>query len=242
MITIFEAAMLVMNACGEPMTASEVYHSICAAGLYKFNSDDAEHIVRTQIRRYCVGLNFAGASSRKLFGRTSDGRYFPLTWVRSDPAQESGNGARRKGQERVARASTVVRTSAKRVIDARLGQGWYRTELECAWDGKCAVTGCSVGVALRASHIKSWAESSDAERLDNNNGLLLIATLDALFDRFLISFSDTGVMLVSSSLPRDQFGLLGLGGALRKPLNVEQRNYLSYHRGQFMEKEAVLQY
>ena len=44
-----------------------------------------------------------------------------------------------------------------------------------------------------ASHAKPWAEcANDAERLDVFNGFLLVANLNALFDRFLISFDDTG--------------------------------------------------
>jgi len=39
------------------------------------------------------------------------------------------------------------------------------------------------------------------QRLDGANGLLLTAELDALFDRGLISFDDSGGMLVSAQMP-----------------------------------------
>jgi hypothetical protein len=88
-------------------------------------------------------------------------------------------------------------TEYKQVILARRGQGRFRRELEQFWKGSCSVTGCSVSEALRASHIKPWRVSTNDERLDKNNGLLLNAMLDALFDKFLISFDDKGGIVIS---------------------------------------------
>ena len=68
------------------------------------------------------------------------------------------------------------------------------------WEGRCALTGVSIGAVLRASHMKPWVEATDEERLDPENGLLLAANADALFDRYLISFTQTercGGMTVS---------------------------------------------
>jgi predicted restriction endonuclease len=73
------------------------------------------------------------------------------------------------------------------LVRARLGQGPFRTRLVERWGGRCPVTGCSQEQALRASHMKPWRCSTNQERLDSANGLLLTANLDALFDRFLIS-------------------------------------------------------
>jgi predicted restriction endonuclease len=69
------------------------------------------------------------------------------------------------------------------------------------WGGACAVLGVQELRLLRASHIKPWKDcETDAERLDVYNGLLLAAHLDAAFDAFLISFNDTGSILISGSL------------------------------------------
>ncbi|MBN0787902.1 HNH endonuclease, partial [Pseudomonas aeruginosa] len=84
-------------------------------------------------------------------------------------------------------------TEVERLVRQRVGQARYRDALLTYWGGACAVTGVAVTEALRASHAKPWAEcADDAERLDAFNGFLLVANLDALFDRFLISFDDTG--------------------------------------------------
>jgi hypothetical protein len=68
------------------------------------------------------------------------------------------------------------------LIDARRGQGQFRADLEQRWGGLCAVTGCGISAILRASHIKPWANSSNSDRLNPANGILLTAHIDALFN------------------------------------------------------------
>lgn len=101
-------------------------------------------------------------------------------------------------------------TTKQRLVDARLGQGRFRSHLEGHWDAACAVTGVRVRAILRASHIQPWAASDNEERLDPHNGLLLVANLDALFDRGLISFADDGTLLIGKGLPDDAVRELGL--------------------------------
>lgn len=114
-------------------------------------------------------------------------------------------------------------------IQARRGQGKFRQDLLDLWGGACAVTGLDCTDVLRASHIKPWREATGKQRLDSGNGLLLAANLDALFDRGLIGFDDSGEMLVSSRLSAAHCAALGLPKALRfVPEGVGE--YLGYHR------------
>jgi len=85
---------------------------------------------------------------------------------------------------------------------------------------------------IRASHAKPWAKSSDAERLDPDNGLPLIATLDAAFDSGLVSFGDDGSLLFAADLGSNPCAILGLlpGARLLQPLSAEQRAYMRVHR------------
>lgn len=122
------------------------------------------------------------------------------------------------------------KTARQMLVDARLGQGKFRRAVELLWDESCSVSGCSVREVLRASHIKPWKPSTDRERLDGHNGLLLTADLDALFDRGLVSFADDGEMLVSSRLAKSDRKLLRLERPLRKQPNSSQRRYLADHR------------
>lgn len=129
------------------------------------------------------------------------------------------------------RRSASDKTAAKRLVEARLGQGKYRSDLIAIW-GSCSITGCANGALLRASHIKPWRSSTDDERLDPHNGLLLVASLDAAFDRGLISFSSDGEVLVGSNLCSGDALAIGLraGMSLRKPLSEQAKAYLLHHR------------
>jgi len=121
-------------------------------------------------------------------------------------------------------------TTKETLANARRGQGRFRRDLENRWDNQCAVTGCNLKEVNRASHIKAWHLSSDAERLDGHNGILLAAHIDALFDRGIISFSAAGKMLVSKDILVAELDRIGLPMNLRKPLREEEKTYLSHHR------------
>jgi predicted restriction endonuclease len=92
------------------------------------------------------------------------------------------------------------------------------------------VTGCRVPELLRASHMKPWRISSNRERLDPANGILLSANVDALFDAGLVTFDARGKMIVSSLLPPDECRRLGLQRELVRRPDRTERTYLAEHR------------
>jgi len=134
---------------------------------------------------------------------------------------------------RIRSATNLTVTQKKVLLDARIGQGQFRQSLINEWGG-CALMGCTVSDLLRASHIKPWKLANNQERLDHNNGLLLLASLDAAFECGLIGFSDSGKILISPSLaPRDR-QLLGITSdtRLRIPPSRARQAYLQYHRAE----------
>lgn len=138
--------------------------------------------------------------------------------------------------EDIARAEreekSLTETERKAIVTERIGQGVFRSRLMTVYGGKCAVTGIDIGPLLRASHIKPWKDSKNTERLRSENGLLLIANLDAAFDTGYISFSDKGEMLFSKSLGPEPHTVLGIekNSKLRVPPSARQKEYLAYHR------------
>jgi hypothetical protein len=98
--------------------------------------------------------------------------------------------------EELRRRRDLTPTQREALVQARRGQGRFRQDLLQEWGG-CAVVGCTAPSVLGASHIKPWKKSSDEERLDAANGLLLSANLDALFNDGLVTFGDDGRMSVS---------------------------------------------
>lgn len=122
-------------------------------------------------------------------------------------------------------------TTVQALVNARVGQGEFGLAVRQLWNHRCSVTGSSTKAALEASHIQAWADSNDTQRLDPNNGLLLTANLHKLFDAGLISFEDSGKMLVSSKLSQSERKIFGLiGRRLSQTPSAETANYLLHHR------------
>lgn len=120
-------------------------------------------------------------------------------------------------------------TDKLQITKARFGQGIFRDSLIELW-GKCCISKCDYLGILKASHIKPWRDSTNEERLDKFNGLLLLPNFDALFDRGLISFTDNGNLLTSKSLTDDTYRALGIDYHTRIPLKKEHAKYLKWHR------------
>ena len=127
-------------------------------------------------------------------------------------------------------------TEAERLAIQRVGQNVFREALDLYWGNRCAVTQVAVRQLLRASHIKPWGLASDAERLDVYNGLLLAAHLDAAFDSGLISFAQTGQILIADTFgPLDRAGLGIHPGLKLQHLSPAHIPYLAWHREHLFE-------
>ena len=75
------------------------------------------------------------------------------------------------------------------------------------------------------------AASSDFEKLDGYNGLLLSPHVDRLFDRGLLSFEDDGSVLRSSLVADEVWDVWGLGEVTNVgSFSDKQQAYLAYHR------------
>jgi hypothetical protein len=139
----------------------------------------------------------------------------------------------------VRRDRSLDETTRQYLIDARLGQGQFRRRVLERWQGRCVVTGCALADVLRASHIKPWRCSNNDERLNPANGLLLTANLDALFDRCLISFDDSGRMLVSPDIEASEREMLGIPRNLRPDITLgEERDFLRDHQRAYTRKHS----
>lgn len=123
-------------------------------------------------------------------------------------------------------------TEKEQIIKARVGQGAFRQALVSHWKGLCCVTKCAVAPVLRASHIKPWRASTNGERLDRYNGLLLAANVDALFDCGFISFSDNGELLRSRRITIEALLSLGIDPKVRVKLSPRHTPFLAYHRAE----------
>lgn len=124
----------------------------------------------------------------------------------------------------------INQTEQQKLLNCRLGQGIFRNELINHWKC-CSLTGCTNYKFLIASHIKPWKNCNDKERLDPNNGLLLIPNIDKAFDLGYISFNDDGTVIISNLLTNTDIINLGLNLNQKiTNLNSSHHHYLEYHR------------
>jgi len=116
------------------------------------------------------------------------------------------------------------------LVKARRGQGIFKANVRMI-ERSCRVTGVTNIKHLRASHIKPWAASSDHEKIDGYNGLLLSPHVDHLFDRGFISFEDSGDMLISKALSQSVLDKWSLdSGKNVGKFEQPHHDYLEYHR------------
>ena len=123
-------------------------------------------------------------------------------------------------------------TDREAIIRARRGQGLFKQRV-MEIENHCRITRVTNPVHLVASHCKPWRDSSNQERLNGDNGLLLTPSIDHLFDRGFIGFEDDGELIISPvahrpSLDRmgiDTTGTVNVGG-----FSSGQKNFLDFHR------------
>ena len=128
-------------------------------------------------------------------------------------------------------------TDIEKIVKTRVSQGAFR-RLLLLEHHHCSLCNIATTSVLRASHIKEWAESSREERIDANNGLLLCANHDALFDRHLISFEpNTGNICISSSIDSEQRNALNISDTARITMSDRMKAYMQVHYKKFIEKD-----
>lgn len=116
----------------------------------------------------------------------------------------------------------------------RVGQSFFRNELIKYWKGCCSISGFNKTELLIASHIKPYNECDKNEKYDVYNGLLLTPNYDKLFDRFLISFDETGEILISNQLSESDLELLHISKNDCVKVDKKHVQYLKYHRSRFI--------
>jgi hypothetical protein len=126
----------------------------------------------------------------------------------------------------------LLETEREALIVARRGQGLFKQRVMQV-ENRCRITGVTNPMHLRASHCKPWRDSSNEERMNGENGLLLTPTVDHLFDRGFISFEDSGILIVSPVAHPPSLNLMGV--ATDHIINVGtftqgQKQFLDYHR------------
>jgi putative restriction endonuclease len=101
---------------------------------------------------------------------------------------------------------------------------------------ECAICGINEPLLLIASHIKPWKDSSNLERMDQKNGILLCPNHDKLFDKGYTTFSDQGEILISPLLSEELIVKMNIGTDIAIQVSHESKVYLEWHRQNCFKK------
>jgi putative restriction endonuclease len=121
-------------------------------------------------------------------------------------------------------------TEREAIIKSRLGQGLYRQKALSIWK-TCSVTHFTKEEVLIASHIKPWKLSNNEERVNPYNSLILVPTLDKLFDKGYIGFDGSnGKILLSEKINSSDWKRIGISKELQlNQIPFETKAFLDYH-------------
>ena len=76
--TIIEAIKEVLSSSSEDMSITEIYTKIIDKSLYIFHAQDPLSVLRVELRRHSIGIDFPTASSKKYFIYDESNRRFRL--------------------------------------------------------------------------------------------------------------------------------------------------------------------
>jgi putative restriction endonuclease len=138
----------------------------------------------------------------------------------------------KKLEQGVADDASIPETDRVAIVRARVGQGLFKERVGKI-ESKCRITGVENPIHLVASHCKPWRDSSNEERLNGENGLLLTPSIDHLFDRGFIGFENNGALIISPVAHRPSLHRMGIDTT--KAVNVGvftsgQKQFLDFHR------------
>lgn len=122
------------------------------------------------------------------------------------------------------------------LVKARINQGQYRQMLIRKYHCKCCLCGVTDDRMLIASHIKPWSRCDAYEKVAEYNGLLLCPNHDRLFDKGLISFKDSGEVIISETLSNNDRLFLNIREGMRINIETEQLPFVRFHRKEVFDK------
>lgn len=154
----------------------------------------------------------------------------------SSENEDGKNQQEEEEEKRIRKRQTSV-YKVTQLVEARYGQGIFRANVEKT-ENKCRLTDVNDKRVLIASHIKPWRKSTDDEKLDGNNGLLLSPHVDKLFDKGWITFTDDGKILCADDRIKEIMKVWGLEiNKFIGSFNEQQKKYLAYHRENIYKSE-----
>jgi len=123
---------------------------------------------------------------------------------------------------------------------ARLGRGVFRRRV-LEHEHSCRLSGVRDSSVLICRHIKPWRHSSNEERIDGENGLLLCPNADFLFARGFVGFDGNGDFLAAPAVSENLLLRLNLDPATHPNVGQftrRQAEFLAFHRDRVLLRAA----
>ncbi|WP_341981023.1 HNH endonuclease [Morganella morganii] len=130
--------------------------------------------------------------------------------------------------EEIRNDQSITNTEKEQIILSRVGQGKFKKDCLSIYPS-CIITGIELSFLLIASHIKPWSKSTNQERLNKYNGLILSPVYDKLFDKGYISFDHEGKLSVSSQISSINISLLKIDTNFQREFSDETKVFLQWH-------------
>jgi hypothetical protein len=174
----------------------------------------------------------------KLFIRIGSGVYAHLDFIDNIKKNNSGNFIFEA--DGTIGFNRIKPTEKKVMSKSRIGQDKFKRALIKEVGEICPITQIDNSKLLIAGHIKPWSHSSDEEKLNPKNGLLLSPLFDKLFDMQvgLITFTADKRMRLSKKLKKNANRLGIVDGQVINNLNIDGReDFLQYHENFIFQRE-----
>ena len=115
-------------------------------------------------------------------------------------------------------------------LTMRKGQEKFRKDLLPLWENKCALCDIELPILLKASYSKPWKDSTQSERIDPYNGILLCCNHDALYTQGYIAFDGRGRLHISSSILEDDYVTYNINPKKKIARTEENKPYFKWHK------------
>lgn len=128
----------------------------------------------------------------------------------------------------------LVSLIAETILEAKTkmqrGEQQFGKRLSRLWNKSCPLCGMDLEPVLKATYAKPWKDSSDPERLDPYNGVLLCSNHNAMYLAGLISFNANGKLQIAKKIPAEKYADYGLNEKAKIPVYPENGVYFKWHR------------
>ncbi|MCM3214036.1 HNH endonuclease [Niallia taxi] len=130
----------------------------------------------------------------------------------------------------------IAETESEVKTKIRLGQQRFKKDLMSLWGCKCALCDIDLPELLKASRSKPWKDSTNEERNDPYNGILLCSNHDALYENGKIAFDGQGRLHISPEINEEDYQKYCLLTKKKIKLNQDNKVYFKWHKRNIWSK------